>query len=165
MSIQNPKIEIRINAYIYQIKNKIIEFYNSSKGKEIQIVWIPGHKPGLQGNDIADKMAKEASRREPDHCCKIPFTDLKGHYKNKSKENTISFITENSEDKGTNYFTYYFDLKSKPWYYNKHLPREITSTINRCRSGHYSLAASLATHFQSFLKIVTFRFKRKRKIM
>lgn len=144
MSIENKKINIRTNPYIYLIKNKILEFRKKSKGNNIQIFWIPSHKKGLQGNDLADSLAKEASRLVPDQCCKIPFTDLKGLYKSKSKENTCSAIIENSKVKGSMYFTYYYNHESKPWYFNKPLPRKIITIINRCRSGHYSLAASLA---------------------
>ncbi|XP_066582758.1 uncharacterized protein [Prorops nasuta] len=144
MAIENTKINIHSNPYIYHIKNKIIEFYNKSKDKEIQIMWIPGHKPGLVGNDIADKVAKEASKLPPDHCCKIPFSDLKGFFRNKTTENTILFINESSKNKGSIYFNRYYKCKSKPWFHNKHLTREIITTINRIRSEHYSLNSSLA---------------------
>ena len=42
------------------------------------------------------------------------------------------------------YQGYCYNNKLKPWYFNKPLSRRIISIINRCRSGHYNLAASLA---------------------
>ncbi|OXU30539.1 hypothetical protein TSAR_002385 [Trichomalopsis sarcophagae] len=74
----------------------------------------------------------------------ILATDFKEYFKNKAKAITNTYVFDYSKIKGSNYFKYYFNYKSKPWYYNKQLPREITTIINRRRLDHYTLAASLA---------------------
>ena len=52
-------------------------------------------------------------------------------------------IQKEGQLKGKTYFELYYHKKSKPWFYNKNLKREIIITINRCRSDHYNLNASL----------------------
>ena len=75
---------------------------------------------------------------------RIPFTDYKKHFKLIAKSNMHDSLLEAAKAKGTEYFSTYYNSSTKPWYYNKSLPREIVSTVNRCRSGHYQLASSLA---------------------
>lgn len=48
-----------------------------------------------------------------------------------------------SVTKGTIYFNNFFNYRTKPWFANKKLPREAVVIVNRCRSGHHSLASSL----------------------
>ena len=53
-------------------------------------------------------------------------------------------ILELGKVKGIEYFEYYYNNSAKPWFHNLHWDRKYIVTINRCRSNHYSLAASLA---------------------
>ncbi|OXU18750.1 hypothetical protein TSAR_014571 [Trichomalopsis sarcophagae] len=94
LSLGKNKIGIRTNSYVYTIKKKILDFHKKSNNNKIQIYRIPGHLPGLRGNDIADRMAKEAASWEPDSCCKIPFTDFKEYFKNKAKAITNTYVSD-----------------------------------------------------------------------
>ena len=98
----------------------------------------------IYGNESADKAAKEAAEHKPDYCCKIPYTDLREKYKSKANQTTNQMIIDNSKVKSITFFTHFYNNKSTSWFHNKHLTRENIATINRCRAGHYSLAASLA---------------------
>ena len=58
------------------------------------------------------------------------------------RDNTNTLITEYGS--GIEFIENYHNNKSKTLFYRKNLPREIVTMINRGRSNHYSLAASLA---------------------
>lgn len=51
---------------------------------------------------------------------------------------------QEGKEKGVEYFEFYFNQTNIPWYENKAIDRRQIVTINRMRSNHYSLAASLA---------------------
>ena len=59
-----------------------------------------------------------------------------------ARDNTSTFITEYGS--GIKFIENYHNNKSKPWFSQTNLPREIVTMINRGRSNHYNLAASLA---------------------
>ena len=143
-ALQNSQLSIKINPYILEIKSNINRFLSITKNNSIiKLYWVPAHK-GIGGNEIADTLAKAAANNDPNLSMKIPFTDLKEFYKKRSFENTVNLVVEQGKSKGTNYFTYLFKNTAKPWFHNIDLPREIISTINRCRSEHYNLSYSLA---------------------
>ena len=75
---------------------------------------------------------------------KIVFTDLHEAFKKTMLGNTEKIIIEAGLIKGKIYFENYYNNTAKPWFHNKNLPRDHIVMINRCRSNHYHLAASLA---------------------
>ena len=91
---------------------------------------------------MADHHAKEASNNAAIDKWKTPFTDLKKKARKTARDNTNTLITEYGS--GIKFMKNYHSNKSKPWFYRKNLPREIVTMIDRGRSNHYSLAASLA---------------------
>ena len=143
-SLKNNTFHAQTNPYILEIKKIAYKFFQSTgNNSTLKFIWIPSHI-GISGNEAADQLAKAASNHEPDILLKIPFSDLRQLTKALSKENTHTYITSLGTTKGIKYFENYYKKHSKSWYHNKKLPREIITTINRIRAGHYSLGASLA---------------------
>ncbi|OXU28797.1 hypothetical protein TSAR_005478 [Trichomalopsis sarcophagae] len=62
----------------------------------------------------------------------------------KSVKNTFDIIKNEGQKKGITYFNNFFNYRSKPWFANKNQIRELIVILNRCRSGHHSLASSLS---------------------
>lgn len=142
--LKNLNFDIKSNSYIYEIKNKAIEFSKlSTNNSKIKLIWIPSHI-GISGNEQADKIAKIATNNPSNPNTRIPFTDLRQKFKLDSKKETEKTIRELSVTKGTEYFTYYYKDNTKPWFDNCKLKRANIVMINRSRANHYNLAASLA---------------------
>ena len=49
---------------VHQIRTSLATVVIVSKGGSISLNWVPGHVD-IQGNELADKLAKEATRLEP----------------------------------------------------------------------------------------------------
>lgn len=124
--LQNPKIDIKINRYIFEIKKKYNEFKQKSTNSNIELLWISSHIDIL-GNEKADILAKTATKAQPDNCIFIPFTDFRESLKYKCNLSTKRYIKEQGQMKDKDYFKY--KNNSKSWFTNKGLTREIIVTI------------------------------------
>ena len=143
LCLQHPRIDVKTNFYILEAKEKYNKFIQRSTNRnKIELIWIPSHI-GLQGNDTADILAKAATMEQPDNNMVIPMTDFRETFKRSSSLNTSDYIVKQGEVKGKEYFRYHYRSVCKPWFTNKGLPRAFITTVNRCRSNHYNLAASL----------------------
>lgn len=144
MSLQNPKLNIKVNPYIHKTRDmylRCIEQFEKNN-KQINLYWIPAHT-GIEGNEEVDALAKSATEDEPDSTC-LPFTDFRELSKMKSLQNTNKVLTTLGLSKGKEYFNKYHSESVKPWFYYYQAPREFVVFVNRARSNHYHLAASLA---------------------
>ena len=102
---------------------------------------------GIRLNDEVDRLAKAITRNPIlstlEENTSLPFTDFKEAFKKEAQQQSKESNRRDGQKKGKEYFDFYTTNKMKPWYSAKKLPRKITVTINRCRSNHYNLAASL----------------------
>ena len=142
--LSNPKINVKINPVILEIKEKFFTFNNlKTDGGSVRLVWVPAAHTDIKNNDNADLLAKNASLSTPSDAHNICFTDLRERFKTDMYTNTVKYLEETSAKKGSVYFQNFYCKTRKPWFFNKKLPRELIVTINRCRSNHYNLPASL----------------------
>ena len=138
-SLNHPSFNAQTNPLIFEIRKKVHKFNNSDT--YIKLLWVPSHQ-GLTGNENVDKLAKSATLIDPT-IKHIPHTDLRNHIVQREKLASKMSIEELGLIKGVSYFEYFHNSFSKPWFYNKNMDRDLITTINRCRSGHYNLNESL----------------------
>lgn len=98
-----PQMSFKVNDYILQIKKKIAEFYkNNIHDTCLKFTWIPAHK-GIKGNEIADDLAKEATKKENTQQL-VPFSDMKLLFKRIAIHASRNVIKKQGESKGKLYF-------------------------------------------------------------
>lgn len=64
-ALGNPKISVKTNPIIFEIRQKIYKFKTiNNHNNDINFLWIPSHK-GIINNEIVDNLAKIATESEP----------------------------------------------------------------------------------------------------
>ena len=101
------------------------------------------HK-GIRGNELADIHAKSAKQSNTLDIPSILFTDLFESFTKQAVSETERIITAKSMHTGKIYFEKYYKSCKKPWVSKKKLKRNFIVTVNRSRTNHYRLVASLA---------------------
>ena len=141
-ALQHPKFTVKTNYYILEIRRKITEFEtNNIYNTNVRFIWVPSHI-GITDNETVDHLAKAATEIDPT-VKTILYSDLRNSIKNKAKLSTVRKIEQLGLSKGVFYFENYHNNRTKPWFYNRNIDRELINTINRCRSGHINLKESL----------------------
>ncbi|CAD6239337.1 GSCOCG00012550001-RA-CDS, partial [Cotesia congregata] len=125
---------------IHVIKDQLQRL--SLMNKKVKFYWIPAHM-GIEYNEMVDKTAKESALIGIDSHILIPASDLKAIWKVKIKNKFNLWCCNTGKDKGKNYFNKYWTEGASPWFKNFTFCRKTIVSINRLRSGHTSLAASL----------------------
>lgn len=103
------------NHLIIHMKNKL--FSAHTLGLDIELIWIPAHI-GIQGNEIADRLAKRAITHGNDLNSPLPFSDFYSFCKEKVDHQFHSLLERWKNIKGIHYFKNYSNINSlsKPWF-------------------------------------------------
>lgn len=107
----------------------ILEIYNKLRKnrKEVIFCWVPGHA-GIEGNEKADKVAKEALE-EIENLIRIPYRDLRPLIVKEAKQHWINLL-----EKDCNKIQYLNNVNT--WFDTGNLIRKDEVLITRLHTGH-----------------------------
>ncbi|XP_071578331.1 uncharacterized protein [Temnothorax nylanderi] len=140
-SIYNNHINVYKNRYVVEARRYIYEL-ETIFDKRVVLVWIPSHV-GIEGNEVADDLAKEASLEEADHSIEVSVGDYRMHDKREAWLSTQNSIKQDSAHKGAFYFQHFYDDLPKPWFHKINADRYFVTVFNRLRANHFNLKSSL----------------------
>lgn len=139
--ISNPFSSKIHNPLVFMIKDKINQC--NLRGYEIVLAWIPSHS-GIPGNEVADRIAKEAvscGDKSPFKNCCYDLLSLPIKYLSKSWN---SRWRVSSRSKGSKFAAIQPDVGQKVWFSKIFLSKKATSSIIRMRLGHCHSLVHLA---------------------
>lgn len=105
-------------------------------GAEFQ--WLPSHV-GIQGNEIADKTAKDVLKWEQfedvieNH---VSYGDLVSMAKRELKLDFTSWYEKYSEEKGVLTYNFMSRIEERPWYHSRKMEAKYVKQINRIIANH-----------------------------
>ncbi|XP_076388948.1 uncharacterized protein LOC143264658 [Megachile rotundata] len=128
------------------IKKRNFEVKKRGEGAgKIAVAWIPAHM-GIEGNERADRVAKEATIGDPDYWLKFTLKDFRRVVREKGWKRSRERQLRQGEFKGRKYFEARWNNVGKdfPWFRGMgDLRRDTICSLNRIRANHYNLRWSL----------------------
>lgn len=113
----------------------IDEILQGCLSHNIEIQWIPSHID-LEGNDIADYLAKKGTEQDSPIEHQILLKDAYLYLQQQKEEETNKWYQNYALEKGQKYYALQQSFPEKPWYYQKQLDNFETRTLNRIMAGH-----------------------------
>lgn len=146
-ALQNYNVTRNKSYLLMEILKRVDTLYK--KNVNVKFFWIPAHV-GIEFNEQADLVAKQAITAGIDSSFLVPWQDFSAKWKEVMFEDLDKFCIELSRSKaegiGARFFMYYFRKSKKKWFEECDLNRKALVSINRLRSNHSSLASSLFRH-------------------
>lgn len=140
--IESNIVNVYTNKYICDIRAKANQIEKEFKVK-VLFIWVPAHS-GIHGNEIADILAKEATKGNPREDIIVPLGDYRQKFIEEMWDKTIEKIKNESNFKGKFYMkNFYKEKDKKPWFTDINKERYFVTLINRIRTNHYNLKTSL----------------------
>lgn len=125
-------------------KNILLSLHE--QGVQVSLILIPAHK-SIAGNELADSFAKKATRSGQPLSIGVPLGKVKRYWKDTIKAKSLDCCLQEAPCRGSLYCDRYFDRFRYAWFEFLSARRRTVTFINRLRSGHTLLRASLHRFF------------------
>lgn len=108
-AIGQNDLKASTNPYIIDIRDNIMKFTcrKENRDRKVAIVWVPALM-GIEGNEIADQIAKQGADNVINEEIKIPVDDMKSKHKERMTDRTNRRLERQSTYKGKFYFENFY---------------------------------------------------------
>lgn len=147
-AIENERVEEKEEGVIGKIRERIKKKNYKNRGEErgrIGIAWIPVHV-GIEGNEKADRVAKEYTEGEEDESFKHTIKDARRMIREKKWKKSTEENLRQGEFKGRRYFEAEWNNVGRffPWFREiGNVEKKVITMLSRVRADHYNLNWSL----------------------
>lgn len=128
------------NSYIYELVELIMKA--NKENKCVHLMWVKGHS-GIQHNEAVDALAKESIKDGDPLFIQLPYSDFLQVSRKEAHNQWQQQWQVSQKKKGFSYATVQRTIPTKPWFWQKNIPRRYVTSIIRIRLGHTSCPAHL----------------------